>query len=128
VEVLSIGQLAEAAGVHVETIRYYERRGLLPEPPRSAAGYRQYGPDDLWRLEFVGRAKALGFTLTEVGELLQEDTRSDVGSVRAIVLRKLEAIEARQRELAGVRGRLERLADICADPDSDDCGALRLTS
>jgi MerR family transcriptional regulator, copper efflux regulator len=71
VEVLSIGQLAEAAGVHIETIRYYERRGLLPEPPRSAAGYRQYGPDDLWRLEFVGRAKTLGFTLTEVGELLQ---------------------------------------------------------
>ncbi|HEY6474183.1 MAG TPA: MerR family transcriptional regulator [Acidimicrobiales bacterium] len=126
-KVLSIGQLAEAAGVHVETIRYYERRGLLPEPPRSAGGYRQYGPDDLWRLEFVGRAKALGFTLTEVGELLQEDTRNDVGSVRAIVLRKLEAIEARQRELAGVRVRLERLADICADPDSDDCGALRLT-
>ena len=126
-EVLSIGQLAEAAGVHVETIRYYERRGLLPEPPRSAAGYRQYGPDDLWRLEFVGRAKALGFTLTEVGELLQEDTRSDVGSVRAIVLRKLEAIEARQRE-PPARARLERLADICADPDSDDCGALRLTS
>jgi DNA-binding transcriptional MerR regulator len=128
VEVLSIGQLAEAAGVHVETIRYYERRGLLPEPPRSPGGYRQYGPDDLWRLEFVGRAKALGFTLTEVGELLEEDTRRDVSSVRAIVLRKLEAIEARQRELAGVRSGLERLADICADPDSDDCGALRLTS
>jgi MerR family mercuric resistance operon transcriptional regulator len=128
VEVLSIGQLAEAAGVHIETIRYYERRGLLPEPPRSAAGYRQYGPDDLWRLEFVGRAKTLGFTLTEVGELLQEDTRRDVGSVRAIVFRKLEAIEARRRELDGVRARLERLADICADPDSDDCGALRLTS
>jgi DNA-binding transcriptional MerR regulator len=128
VEVLSIGQLAEAAGVHVETIRYYERRGLLPEPPRSAGGYRQYGPDDLWRLEFVGRAKTLGFTLTEVGELLQEDTRRDVGSVRAIVLRKLEAVEARQRELAAVRARLERLADTCADPASEDCGALRLTS
>ena len=125
---LTIGQLAAAAGVHVETIRYYERRGLLPEPPRSPGGYRQYGSDDLWRLEFVGRAKALGFTLTEVGELLEEDTRRDVGSVRAIVLRKLEAIEARQRELAGVRSRLERLADVCADPDSDDCGALRLTS
>jgi DNA-binding transcriptional MerR regulator len=128
VEAFSIGQLAGAAGVHVETIRYYERRGLLPEPPRSASGYRQYGPDHLWRLEFVGRAKALGFTLAEVGELLREDTRGNVGSVRAIVLRKLEAIEARQRELAGVRARLERLADICADSDSDDCGALRLTS
>jgi DNA-binding transcriptional MerR regulator len=125
---LSIGRLAEAAGVHIETIRYYERRGLLPEPPRTAAGYRQYGPDDLWRLEFVGRAKALGFTLSEVGELLNEGVRSDASSVRTIVQLKLEAIEARQRELAGVRARLARLVDICADPDSDDCRALRVRS
>jgi DNA-binding transcriptional MerR regulator len=128
VEVLSIGQLAEAAGVHTETIRYYERRGLLPEPPRTPSGYRQYGPDDLWRLEFVGRAKALGFTLTEVGELLSDGVRGDPRSVRVMVQRKLEAIEERERELARVRTRLARLADICADPASDDCGALRLTS
>jgi DNA-binding transcriptional MerR regulator len=128
VEMLSIGQLAEAAGVHIETIRYYERRGLLPEPPRSAGGYRQYGPADVWRLEFVGRAKALGFTLTEVGELLNEGVRSDASSVRTIARRKLEAIEARQHELAGMRARLARLVDICADPDSDDCRALRVTS
>ncbi len=125
--VLSIGQLAEAAGVHVETIRYYERRGLLPEPPRSAGGYRQYGPDDVGRLEFIRRAKALGFTLSEVAELLRGDSPSDAGSVRSVVLRKLEVIEARQRELAGVRARLARLADICAEPDSDDCRALRVT-
>ncbi|HEY1446272.1 MAG TPA: MerR family transcriptional regulator [Acidimicrobiales bacterium] len=127
-EALSIGQLAEAAGVHIETIRYYERRGLLPEPPRTSSGYRQYGPDDLWRLEFIGRAKALGFTLTEVGGLLSDGTRDDPISVRVMVQRKLEAIEQRQRELAGVRTRLARLADICADPDSEDCGALRVTS
>jgi MerR family transcriptional regulator, copper efflux regulator len=127
VGVLSIGQLAEAAGVHVETIRYYERRGLLPEPPRSAAGYRQYGPDDVGRLEFIGRAKALGFTLSEVAELLCDDRPGDAGSVRRVVLRKLEVIETRQRELAGVRARLTRLADICAEPDSDDCRALRVT-
>jgi MerR family mercuric resistance operon transcriptional regulator len=125
---LSIGQLAEAAGVHVETIRYYERRGLLPEPPRSAGGYRQYGPGDLWRLEFVGRAKALGFTLSEVGELLNESVRSDAGSVRTIAQRKLEAVEARQHELADVRARLERLVNICADPESDVCRALRVRS
>jgi DNA-binding transcriptional MerR regulator len=128
VEVLSIGQLAGAAGVHIETIRYYERRGLLPEPPRTASGYRQYGPDDLWRLEFVGRAKALGFTLTEVGELLREGMRGDPVSVRTMVQCKLAAIEERQRELAGVRTRLARLVEICADPDSDDCAALRVTS
>jgi DNA-binding transcriptional MerR regulator len=123
---LTIGQLAEAAGVHVETIRYYERRGLLPEPPRTPGGYRQYGPADLWRLEFVGRAKTLGFTLTEVGELLDEGVRSDASSVRRIVQDKLEAVDARQQELAGVRARLARLFDICADPDSDDCRALRV--
>jgi DNA-binding transcriptional MerR regulator len=128
VEVLSIGQLADAAGVHIETIRYYERRGILPEPPRTAGGYRQYGPDDRWRLEFVKRAKALGFTLTEVGELLHEEVRGDPVSVRAMVQRKLGAIEERQRELAGVQARLARLVEICADPDSDDCGALRVTS
>ena len=127
-EALSIGQLAEAAGVHIETIRYYERRGLLPEPPRTSSGYRQYGPDDLWRLEFIGRAKALGFTLAEIGELLSDGTRDDPVSVRVMVQRKLEAIEERERELAGVRTRLARLADICADPDSEDCGALRVTS
>ena len=114
--------------MHIETIRYYERRGLLPEPPRTPSGYRQYGPDDLWRLEFVGRAKALGFTLTEVGELLSDGVRGDPVSVLVMVQRKLEAIEERQRELVGVRTRLARLLDICADPDSDDCGALRITS
>jgi DNA-binding transcriptional MerR regulator len=128
VDVLSIGQLAEAAGVHIETIRYYERRGLLPEPPRTEAGYRQYGTDDLWRLQFVGRAKALGFTLSEVGELLTVGVRGDPGSVRIMVRRKLEAIEERQRDLAEVRERLARLVDICADPDSEDCRALRVTS
>jgi DNA-binding transcriptional MerR regulator len=128
VGVLTIGQLAEAAGVHVETIRYYERRGLLPEPPRTAGGYRQYGPDDLWRLEFVGRAKSLGFTLAEVGDLLSDGVRGDPGTVRSMVRRKLRAIDDRQRELAQVRARLARLADICADPDSDDCRALRVTA
>ncbi len=103
VDVLSIGQLAEAAGVHIETIRYCERRGLLPEPPRTEAGYRQHGTDDLWRLQFVGRAKALGFTLSEVGELLTVGVRGDPGSVRIMVRRKLEAIEERQRDLAEVR-------------------------
>lgn len=127
-EVLSIGQLAEAAGVHVETIRYYERRGLLPEPPRSAAGYRQYSPDDVGRLEFVARAKALGFTLSEVADLLHDGPPSGAGSMQRVVLRKLEAIEERQRELAGIRTRLTRLADICAEPDSDDCRSLRVTS
>ncbi|MPY94460.1 MAG: MerR family transcriptional regulator, partial [Acidimicrobiia bacterium] len=59
----TVGQLAREAGVNVETIRYYERRGLLPSPPRTHAGDRRYSEDDIWRLAFVRRAKDLGFTL-----------------------------------------------------------------
>lgn len=125
-QVLTIGRLAEVAGVHTETIRYYERRGLMPEPPRSPGGYRQYGPDDVWRLEFIGRAKALGFTLSEVGELLSEGATRDAEAVRVLARRKAAALEERQRELAGVQERLSRLLDICADPRSDDCAALRV--
>ena len=125
-EVLTIGQLADVAGVHPETIRYYERRGLLREPPRSPGGYRQYGPGDLWRLRFIGRAKALGFTLAEVGALLVDGASGDPEAVRDLARRKMAALETRQRELAEVQGRLSRLLDICAEPDSDDCAALRV--
>lgn len=77
---LTIGQLAEAAGVHLETVRYYERRGLLPEPPRSAAGYRVYRQDAVERLRLIGRAKALGFTLREVSTLLDDGARARAGA------------------------------------------------
>ncbi len=125
--VLTIGRLAEVAGVHRETIRYYERRGLLREPPRSPGGYRQYGADDVWRLQLIGRAKALGFTLAEVGELLADGAVGDPEAVRVLARRKATALEERQRELTDVRARLSQLLDICADPRSDDCAALRVT-
>ena len=70
---LTISRLAEQAGVHIETIRYYERRGLLAPPPRTEAGYRQYSAGDVWRLEFIQRAKQLGFTLNEIIELFGPD-------------------------------------------------------
>jgi MerR family transcriptional regulator, mercuric resistance operon regulatory protein len=127
-EFLTIGRLADVAGVHPETVRYYERRGLLREPPRSPGGYRQYGPDDVWRLQFIGRAKALGFTLAEVGALLAEGAVGDPEAVRDLARRKVAALEERQRELADVQGRLLRLLDICAEPGSDDCAALRVTN
>ena len=67
---MSIGKLAEAAGVNIETIRYYQRRGLLDEPPKPLGGYRDYLPEQVKRLRFIKRAQALGFTLDEVGALL----------------------------------------------------------
>jgi MerR family mercuric resistance operon transcriptional regulator len=124
-----IGQLAHRAGVNVETVRYYERRGLLREPPRSAAGYRQYSADDLWRLEFIARAKRLGFTLAEVSGLVGGQAGPDsVGSVLSLARAKIEALDERRRALDETRSRLTRLVGICEDPDSEDCRALRVPS
>ena len=127
VESLTIGQLAHEAGVHVETVRYYERRGLLREPPRTPAGYRQYSAADLRRLQFIARAKQLGFTLAEVARLAGAH---DGGDTADAVLRaaraKLRALDERQRELDQARVRLARLIDVCEDPTSEDCRALRV--
>jgi MerR family transcriptional regulator, copper efflux regulator len=139
VESLTIGQLAHEAGVHVETVRYYERRGLLRQPPRTPAGYRQYGAADLRRLQFIARAKQLGFTLSEVAQLTaahhsddsvdSDDTHHSDDSADAVVeaaRAKLRALDERQKELDATRDRLARLIDVCADPASEDCRALRV--
>jgi len=139
-ESLTISQLAHEAGVHVETVRYYERRGLLREPPRSPAGYRQYGAADLRRLQFIARAKQLGFTLSEVARLAGEhDGDSDgangganggandsADSVVRAARAKLRALDEQQRALDETRLRLARLIDICEDATSEDCVALRV--
>jgi DNA-binding transcriptional MerR regulator len=124
---LTTGQLAEQAGVHIETVRYYERRGLLREPPRSRGGYRQYAAADLWRLEFITRAKALGFTLTEIRALFGTVEEGSADSVVRVARAKMRALDARQRELSETRARLRRLIDVCANPNSEDCMALRVT-
>jgi DNA-binding transcriptional MerR regulator len=126
VEALTIGQLAQEAGVNIETIRYYERRQLLREPPRTSSGYRQYSAADLWRLQFIARAKQLGFTLAEIATLVGPD-RATPDCVLLLARAKIRALDEHQRELADTRSRLERLIDICEDPDSDECRALRVT-
>ena len=116
----TIGRLAEAAGVHVETVRYYERRGLLEQPARGAGGsssYREYSADDVWRLQLIGRAKSLGFTLAEIGELL-DGGRSNA-AVLSAARSKLAAVEEQQAALSALRSRLERLTDLCASGDED---------
>lgn len=127
-ESLTIGRLADEAGVHVETVRYYERRGLLRDPPRTAAGYRQYTSDDLRRLQFIARAKRLGFTLTEIAGLIEDqDGGEPADSVLARAHEKMHALNEQRRALEETRARLARLIDICEDPSSEDCLALKVT-
>jgi DNA-binding transcriptional MerR regulator len=124
---LTIGKLAAAEGVGVETVRFYQRRGLLTLPERQSAGFREYSEADRWRLAFIRRARQLGFTLGEIGELLgPAEARSTDEIVRAAEA-KLEAIEEQARNLAVLRCKLRRLVQVCEHGDGDDCVALRLT-
>jgi DNA-binding transcriptional MerR regulator len=124
---LTIGKFAAAEGVGVETVRFYQRRGLLPLPSRQDSGFRRYSEADQWRLSFIRRARQLGFTLGEIGELLgPAEARSTDEIVRAAGA-KLEAIEKQARDLAVLRCKLRRLVQVCEHGDGDDCVALRLT-
>lgn len=113
--VLTIGQLARHAGVGVETIRFYEREGLIAEPERRASGYRQYSKDAVRRVQFIRRAKDLGFTLKEIQELLELRVDPDCGcaDVREQARAKVRDIEQRIASLEGMKAALERLAKKC---------------
>lgn len=123
---LGIGQLADAAGVSVETVRYYERRGLLDPPARTASGYRRYVAADLDRLRLLLRAKELGFTLAEIAELLDAADSGSIEDVTRAVHLKLAAIDAQVADLAATRCRLRRLVDLCEHGDHDACLQLQL--
>jgi MerR family mercuric resistance operon transcriptional regulator len=114
-EVLTIGEVAKAAEIGVETIRFYEREGLIAEPPRRASGYRQYPREAIRRLRFIRRAKELGFTLREIGELLslRVDPSTTCADVRAMARAKIEDIDGRVAELHRIKDVLERLARSC---------------
>ena len=119
----TIGVLARSANVSVETVRYYERRGLLQQPD-GTGGYRQYSDDDLRRLEFVRRAKQLGFTLSEIRELVGASQSRSAEDVLAAVRAKLVQVDDDVRNLERLRRRLSRLVEVCEDGGSD-CVALR---
>lgn len=114
-EPMTIGELARRAGVNVQTVRYYERRGLLDEPRRRASGYREYGAATLDRLRFIRRAQELGFTLGEIAELLalRLDPGTTAAEVKARALEKIEEIERRVRDLERIRHALAHLAGKC---------------
>lgn len=112
---LRIGDVAAQAGVNVETLRYYERRGILRAPRRSAAGHREYSVDTVRMIRFIKRAQELGFTLDEIEQLiaLRQTPRNRRGRVRALAAAKLEAIDARIARLHAIRDALSPLVDEC---------------
>jgi len=112
---VNIGQLARQAGVPIDTVRYYERQQLLATAQRSAGGYRVFSDTDLTRLRFIRRAKALGFTLEEIGELLRLSDRrgEDMAQIRETAVHKLQDIQQRITELQRMHAALEQLVDAC---------------
>ncbi|WP_333677169.1 heavy metal-responsive transcriptional regulator [Dyella sp.] len=125
---LTIGTVAKRAGVPIDTIRYYEREGLLPEPLRRASGYRSYNESAIKRLRFIRRAKELGFTLDEIRDLLalSTDRRGGVRAVRKRAEQRLASIDARIAELMRIRAGLQQLIEVCpGHGDPEQCPILR---
>lgn len=112
---ISIGPLARSAGVGVDTVRYYEREGLLPRPRRSASGYRSYTQETVARLQFIRRAKDLGFSLEDIRDLLALSTDREHGvlGVRQRAESRLADVDRRLRELRRVQRGLKQLIDAC---------------
>jgi Zn(II)-responsive transcriptional regulator len=110
---IGIGQLAKRSGVPIDTVRHYERIGLLKPATRLASGYRRYGEAEQKRLRFIRRAKALGFTLDEVQELLALSAGRNVQSIRKAAAARLADVERRMEELGRVRDSLRQLIAAC---------------
>jgi len=119
----TIAGFARAGGVGVETVRYYQRRGLLPTP-RKTGGIHRYGDDDLRRLHFIRTAQGAGFTLEEIGELLALDATGDRRRVRALAGARIAALDAKIAELQAARDRLAKLARQCAAGTRGPCPIL----
>lgn len=120
----TIGGLARAAGVGVETVRYYQRRGLLPEPPRPPGEIRRYGDEDLKRLGFIRSAQSAGFTLSEIAELLELSAADDRARARELAQVRVAALDAKIAELRHARDALAGLATACATKRVGPCPIL----
>jgi Hg(II)-responsive transcriptional regulator len=118
-----ISEAADRAGVNVQTLRYYERRGLLPAPRRRASGYRDVPEDAVRRVRFIKRAQELGFTLEEVAELLKLRTvgRANRARVRAMAERRVEQIDRKIAELGALRDALRVLVHRCHEGAALEC-------
>jgi DNA-binding transcriptional MerR regulator len=123
---MTIGKLAAAEGVGVETVRFYQRRGLLAEPERGGSGFREYSGADQARLVFIRRARQLGFTLAEIADLLGPAEAHSTEQIARAAEVKLAAIDEQVRELTQLRCRLRRLVHVCEHGNGEDCATLFL--
>jgi len=121
---LRISELAREGGVGVETIRFYQRKGLLAEPKGAATGGRHYGSDDVRRLRFVRHAQAAGFTLAEIGELIELDRRDERPRAREMARSRIAALDDQIATLTNARKSLARLAKECAHSAAGPCPIL----
>ena len=124
---LTIGQVAERSGVGVETVRFYEREGLIPKPDRSSSGYRQFDDKTIDRLQFIRRAKELGFTLTEIKELLslRLDATTSCADIKSRTEAKITDIDEKIRTLKRMKRALKKLTSECSGRGSiSECSIL----
>ncbi|NOZ61888.1 MAG: MerR family transcriptional regulator [Calditrichaeota bacterium] len=119
-ETFTVGQLAQRAGVNVETVRFYEKRGLMPKPKRTKSGYRQYTVSDVSRILFIKRAKELGFTLKEIDELfsLKIDAETTCGDVKHLAQHKIEIVDQKIQDLRKIKKKLMELVLLCEKQNS----------
>ena len=117
IKALAIGKVARQAGIGVETIRFYERTGLLEEPPRNVSGYRQYSSEAVVKLRFIKKAKQLGFSLKEIEEFIALRHKQDAtcGDIKAQAEQKIKNIEERIRDLTKMKEALLELTRQCSD-------------
>ena len=123
---MSISRLAAAAGVNVETVRFYQRSGLVEEPPRPDKGYRSYSGGDVRRIRFIRRAQALGFTLKEIAGLLRLEGARACARTRELAVRKLGMVEAKLADLTAMRDALGNMIGLCdAGKRQGECPIIR---
>ena len=127
---MRISEVSTATGCNLETIRYYERIGLVPRPKRTGNGYRAYGPSDVERIRFITRGRALGFSLEEIRSLvsLAEDKTLSCREVDTLARAHLEDIRARVRELSAMARELGQTIDSCAGGQRGNCAILGVLS
>lgn len=127
-ENLTIGALAKAAGVHVETVRYYQRRGLVAQPKRQTGSVRRYGDDAVKRLRFIRRAQELGFTLEEIKILVRLGATPNCRDAKTLAARKLGLVEARLEDLRRMQSALRSLVSQCETGRERSCPIIEILS